>query len=134
MTEPAGTVKLVAVVIVPTVNVAPVIAVVAAACVEPTTFGTVVCGRPVDTTSATAVLITTSAPAAGVWLITEPAGTVRLVAVVIVPTVNVAPVIAVVAAACVEPTTFGTVVCGRPDDTTSATAVLIATSTPAAGF
>ena len=53
---------------------------------------------------------------------------------VIVPTVSVAAVIVLVAAVCVSPTTFGTVVCGRPDETTRATAVLIVTVAPAAGF
>src|ERR1043166_4885793 len=99
MTLPAGTVRLVAVVTVPTASVAPVIAVVAAVCVNPTTFGTVVCGRPDDTTSVTLLLMRTSVPAVGFWLITDPLGTVRLVAVVIAPTVNVAAVIAVVASA-----------------------------------
>ena len=41
---------------------------------------------------------------------------------------------ALLAAACVRLTTFGTVTCGRPDDRTSATAVLMTTSAPAAGF
>ena len=40
MTDPDGTVELGDVVIVPTVNPAFVIEVVAAACVRPTTFGT----------------------------------------------------------------------------------------------
>src|SRR6476661_8261457 len=133
ITEPPGTVVLDCVVIVPTVSVAPVIAVLAAACVRPTTFGTVVCGRPDETTRATEVLMTTSLSAAGVWLITEPLGTVVLDCVVIVPTVSVAPVIAVLAALCVRPTTFGTVVCGRPDETTNATAELINTSLFAVG-
>src|ERR1043166_4380099 len=134
MTLPAGTVRLVSVVTVPTASVAPVIAVVAAACVNPTTFGTVVCGRPDDTTRVTLLLTRTSVPAVGFWLITDPLGTVRLVAVVTVPTASVAPVIAVVAAVCVKPTTFGTVVCGRPDDTTNVTALLTSTSLPAVGF
>src|ERR1051325_25380 len=121
MTDPAGTVMLDCVVIAPTVSGAPVIAVLAAVCVNPTTFGTVVCGRPDETTKATVVLIRTSVFAVGVWLMTEPLGTVVLDCVVTVPTVSVAPVIAVVAATCVRPTTFGTVVCGRPDETTSAT-------------
>jgi nitroimidazol reductase NimA-like FMN-containing flavoprotein (pyridoxamine 5'-phosphate oxidase superfamily) len=38
------------------------------------------------------------------------------------------------AAACVSVTTLGTVTCGRPDETTRATAVLITTSAAAAGF
>src|SRR5436853_181867 len=99
MTDPAGTVLLVAVVIVPIVSEALVIAVVAAACVRPTTFGTATCGSPDETTSATALPVLTCVPDAGVWLITDPAGTVVLVAVVMVPTVRFAPVIAVVAAA-----------------------------------
>src|ERR1700759_5009481 len=99
MTAPAGTVRLVGVVVVPTTGCRPVMAVVAAACVRPTTFGAVTCGRPLDTVSATLLLMTTLAPAAGVLLMTLPAGTVRLDAVVIVPTTSCAPVIAVVAAA-----------------------------------
>ena len=47
-------------------------------------------------------------PAIGVWLITEPDGTVALELVVMVPTVRPAPVIALVAAACVWFTTLGT--------------------------
>src|ERR687886_1637501 len=132
MTDPAGTVVLDAVVIAPTVNCALVIAVLAAACVSPTTFGTATCGGPDDTTRATAVPMTTSVPAAGFWLITDPGGTVVLEVVVIAPTVNCALVIAAVAAVCVSPTTFGTATCGGPDETTSATAVPTTTSVPAA--
>ena len=66
-------------------------------------------------------------------LITEPAGTVALDAVVIVPTVRPAPVIAVVAAACVRPTTFGTATCGGPDETTRETALPTMTCVPADG-
>src|SRR5919201_582672 len=133
MTDPAGTVVLDAVVTAPTTRFAPVIAVVAAACVRPTTFGTVTCGRPDEMTSATALLIATDVPLTGDWLITDPAGTVVLVAVVTAPTTRFAPVIAVVAAACVRPTTFGTVTCGRPDETTSATALPVATDVPLTG-
>jgi hypothetical protein len=42
-------------------------------------------------------------------------------------------VIAVDAAACVRPTTFGTITCGIPDDTMSATALPLATCVPPAG-
>src|SRR3954463_14795197 len=101
ITEPAGTVVLDAVVMVPTVRFTPVIAVVAAAWLWPTTFGTATCGRPDEMTSATALPIVTCVPAAGDSLITEPAGTVVLEAVVIAPTVRFAPVIALVAATCV---------------------------------
>src|ERR1700733_4577151 len=64
---------------------------------------------------------------------TAPAGTVVLDADVIAPTVNPAAVIAVVAAACVCDTTLGTATNGGPDDTTSATALPVATCVPAAG-
>jgi hypothetical protein len=109
ITSPEGTVPLEAVVAAPTTSPAPVIAVVAAACVSPTTFGTATVGGPVDTTRFTADPSVTEVPAAGFSLITSPEGTVLLEAVVTVPTTSPAPVIAVVAAACVSPTTFGTV-------------------------
>src|SRR3954470_18228572 len=99
MTDPAGTVMLGAVVIVPITSGAVVIAVVAAAWVNPMTLGALTCGRPVDTVSAIALPTTTSAPAAGDWLMTLPAGTVMLDAVVTVPRTSCAPVMAVVAAA-----------------------------------
>ena len=95
------------VVTVPTTRPAPVIAVSAAACVRPTTFGTATGAGPVETTRSTAVPAATLAPASGLWLITLPAGTVPLEDVVTVPTTRPAPVIAVSAAACVRPTTFG---------------------------
>src|SRR6185503_1348989 len=134
ITDPAGTVVLDAVVTVPSVRPAPVIAAVAAACAWPTTFGVATCGRPLETTSATAVPVATCVPAAGSWLMTDPDGTVVLDAVVTVPSVRPAPAIADVAAACVWPTTFGVATCGGPDDTTSATALPVTTCVPAAGF
>src|SRR5207245_1486832 len=106
--EPDGTVVLDAVVTVPSASVALVIAVVAAACVRPTTSGVATCGGPDETTSATALPVTTCVPATGFWLITAPDGTVVLDALVTGPTVRLAPVIALVAVACVLPTTFGT--------------------------
>src|SRR3954465_146816 len=133
MTLPAGTVMLGAVVIVPTTSCAVVSAVVAAACVSPTTFGALTCGRPDETVSAIALPTTTSAPAVGFWLMTDPAGTVMLDAVVIVPSTSCAVVSAGVAAACVSPTTFGALTCGRPVDTVSAIALPTTTSAPAAG-
>src|SRR3954464_9058155 len=54
MTEPQGTVALDAVLTVPTVKPALVMAVVAAACVRFTTFGTATSGEPVETTKGTA--------------------------------------------------------------------------------
>ena len=65
---------------------------------------------------------------------TDPAGTVVLDAVVIVPTVSPADVIAAVAAACVSETTSGTATGGGPDETTSATALPVAICVPAVGF
>src|SRR5919112_6344726 len=133
MTDPAGTVVLEAVVIAPTVRPALVIAPVAAACVRPTTFGTAISGAPDETTSETALPTATWVPAAGFWSATDPAGTVVLGSVVIAPIVRPAVAIALLAAACVRPTTDGTATCGTPDETTSATALLGATSVPAAG-
>src|SRR4051812_10201281 len=63
---------------------------------------------PLDTTRATALPAATLAPAAGFSLITWPAGTVALLVLEIAPTVSPAPVIAVCAAVCASPTTFGT--------------------------
>src|SRR4030095_1036186 len=133
MTEPAGTVMLDALVIVPTMSCAPTIAADAAACVRPTTSGALTCGRPVEIVSAIALPTTTSAPAPGVWLMTLPAGTDILDAVEIVPTTSCAPVIAVDAAASVRPTTLGALTCGTPVDVVSAIALPTTTSAPAAG-
>src|SRR5262249_55529843 len=99
-----------AIVTVPSVRFPAVIALVAAVCVRPTTFGTVTIDGPDDTTSATDEPAATAVPAAGVELMIEPAGTVALGAVVTVPTTRPALVIAVPAADCVMPTTLGTVI------------------------
>ena len=109
ITEPEGTVLLEACVIEPTRSPAPVIEDEAAACVRPTTFGTVTCAGPVETTRLTEDPGDTDVPEVGFWLITEPAGTVLLEACVIEPTRSPTPVIEDEAAACVRPTTFGTV-------------------------
>jgi hypothetical protein len=66
MTEPDGTTVLATFVTVPTVRPAAVIELVADTCVMFTTLGTVTRDGPVDTVSATAVLMTTSVPLAGV--------------------------------------------------------------------
>jgi hypothetical protein len=55
-----------------------VIAVVAAACVSPTTFGTATIAGPEETTSATADPCATLVPAAGLSLMTSPEVTVLL--------------------------------------------------------
>src|ERR1019366_5813772 len=118
ITFPAGTVLLAAFVTVPSPRPAPVIAVVAAACVCPTTFGTATCAGPVEITRLTADPRVTSVPATGLSVITLPDATVPLEAVVTVPTTRPAPVIAVVAAACVCPTTFGTATGAGPVEIT----------------
>ena len=83
-------------------------AVPAAAWVSPTTFGTATCAGPVEITSATAEPASTLVPATGFSLITLPAATVALEALVTVPATSPAVVSAVPAAAWVSPTTFGT--------------------------
>src|SRR4051812_30702863 len=133
MTDPDGTVVLDAVVTVPTKRPTLLIAVDAAACVSPTTFGTVTCGCPDDTTSATALPVATWTPADGVWLITDPAGMIVFDTVVTAPSVRPVLVIAVLAAACVRPTTLGTATSGSPDETTSETVVPVLTCVAAAG-
>src|SRR5215470_17583383 len=131
MTDPAGTVVLDCCVIVPTTRPAFVIAVDAAVCVRPTTFGTATCGGPDETTRFTELPTVTCVAAAGDWLITEPAATVVLDCCVTVPTMRPAFVIAVDAAVCVRPTTFGTATCGGPDETTRLTALPITICVPA---
>src|SRR5262249_60183354 len=116
MTDPAGTVVLDCCVIVPTTSPAFVIAVDAAVCVRPTTFGTATCGGPDETTRSTVLPRLACVAAAGFWLITRPAATVVLDCCVTVPTTRSAVVIAVDAAVCVRPTTFGTASWGRPVD------------------
>ena len=81
------------------------------------TVGGVTSFEPRETTSATGAPGSSTLPAAGVELITRPAGIVSLNAVVTAPTVKPAPVIAVVAAACVMPTTFGTTRTSAPGAT-----------------
>src|SRR5437588_5782155 len=115
-------------------------ALVAAACVWPTTFGTatgVGAGAPLETTRLTAEPFATLVPAAGLSLITLPEATVVLDCIVTVPAVRPALVRALVAAACVWPTTFGTatgVGGGAPHATTRLTGEAVATLVPAAGL
>jgi hypothetical protein len=90
-------------------------AVLAAASVDPTTFGTLTGAGPEETTKPTALPRATLAPAAGLCLITCPAGTVALFSVVTVPTARPAPVMALLAAASVDPTTFGTLTVAGAD-------------------
>ena len=115
----------------------PVNAVVAEDCVIPTTLGTVTMAGPEETAKSTALPAVTLVPAAGLSLITLPAATVELLWVVTVPTLRPAPVIAVVAADCVIPTTLGTLTFSGgvgPEETTRFTELPEATLAPAAGL
>ncbi|HEX9140505.1 MAG TPA: hypothetical protein VF848_12000 [Steroidobacteraceae bacterium] len=134
MTSPAATVALLVIVTVPSVSPAPVIAAVAAAWVSPTTFGTLTDVGPVLTVRFTADPLATLVPAVGFWLMTSPAASVALLAIVTVPRFRPAPVIAVVAAAWVSPTTFGTLTDAGPLLTVRFTAAPLATLVPAAGI
>src|SRR5207302_9802604 len=108
-------------------------ALVAAISVSPTTFGTATgagAGAPLETTRLTAEPFATLVPAAGLSPITLPEATVVLDCCVTVPTVRPAVVMALVAAACVWPTTFGTGTGGggvAPDQTTRSTAERVMT-------
>src|SRR5205807_7471608 len=111
ITLPEATVVLDCCVTRPEERRAGVVALVAGACVSPTTFGTVTGvggGAPLETTRLTAEPFATLVPAAGLWLITLPEATVLLDCCVTAPLVRPARVMALVAAACVWPTTFGT--------------------------
>jgi hypothetical protein len=134
ITAPFGTVVLAVRLTAPTARPALVMAVVAAACVWFTTFGTVTGAGPVETTRATELPAGTDVPAVGFWLMTAPLGTTELAAEVTAPTTRPAPVMAVVAAACVWFTTFGTVTGAGPVDTTRATELPEGTEVPAGGF
>ena len=116
-------------VMVPTVSPAPVIALVAAACVWFTTMGTRTDDDPVETTISTLVPAATSEPACGLWLMTSPIGTVACDAVSTAPNVSPAVVIALPAAASVKLITLGT----TASATTRSTAVPAVTGVPAAG-
>src|SRR6185312_7261850 len=104
------------------------------ACVWLTTLGTATSAGPSETVSATALPVATLAPAAGFWLITDPAGTVALLALAMAPVVRPAAASAAEAFACVWVTTFGTATSAGPIETVSATALPVATLQPAAGF
>src|SRR3954469_21131080 len=123
-----------AVLIAPTVRPMLVRALDAIACAWLVTSGTATCGSPEEITSATALPTTTSAPTAGFWLITEPDGTVMLDVVLIAPTVRPMLVSALDAVAWGLLVTSGTATCGKPEETTSATALPTTTSAPAAGL
>ncbi len=134
MTLPDATVLLACVVTVPTTKPAVVIAVLAALCVSPTTFGTLTCAGPLDTTRFTDEPVFTLVPAVGFSLMTLPEATVLLACVVTVPTTKPAVVMAVLAALCVSPTTLGTLTCAGPLETTRSTDEPVFTLVPAVGF
>lgn len=109
MTLPAGTSVLACCVVVPTTKPTAFNALVAAASVLLTTFGTATGAGPLLSTRFTAEPDGSLVPAAGFWLMTLPDGTVLLACVAVEPTTKPAAVIAVVASAKVSLTTFGTV-------------------------
>src|SRR5204862_8103352 len=91
---------------------------------------------PLETTRLTAEALATLVPAAGLSLITLPEATVVLDCCVTVPAVRPALVMALVAAACVWPTTFGTATWvggGAPLETTRPTAAPRVTLRPSPG-
>ncbi len=130
ITLPAATVVLLAMVTVAT-KLTAWMAVVAAACVCPITFGTATkAGAPLDTTRFTEEPALIFAAALGFSLITLPAATVLLVAVVTVPTAKPAFWMEYAATACGRPTTLGTErEPPRPVDTTTSTGVPVFTNT-----
>src|SRR5690349_5899144 len=77
---------------------------------------------PEDIVRLTADPVLTSVPAEGFSLMTLPAGMVLLDDWVTVPSTSPAPAIAVVAADCVRPTTFGTATWAWPVETVRLTA------------
>ena len=134
ITSPQATVLLDAVVTVPSTKPTPVMAEVAVAWVSPTTLGTETWAGPVETTMFTEEPAFTLVAAVGVSLMTSPSATVLLEAVVTVPSTKPAPVMAVVAAACVSPTTFGTETLAGPLETTMFTAEPTLTLCRLSGF
>ena len=136
ITLPDAMVLLYAWVMVPVVRPADVRALPAAAWDIPMTLGTDTIWGPMETLNETAVPCATDAPAAGVVLITSPAGTVVLLVFVTPPAVRPAAVTAVLAFAVVMPDTSGTVIMTTgwgPWDIVRFTAVPVATAAPAAG-
>src|SRR5258708_5297035 len=134
MTDPDGTVALDAGVTVPTANPTPVIAVVAAVWVVPTTLGTATGAGPVETTRSTVEPWKSIVPPAGLWLITDPDGTVASNVGFTVPSNNPALMMGVVGAICGAWPTWGRTTAAGPIETTRSIAVVGATCAPALGF
>ena len=117
----------------PPTRLAPLIAMFAAASVNPTTFGTSTGAGPLDTTRSTALPLATVTPDSGFCEITLPAGTLGDDCEVTVPTISPAALIAVVAAAWVSPTTLGTVADAPDVDTCMKTVAPLVTMVLASG-
>src|SRR6476469_9655864 len=133
MTTPAGTVGCDVVVTTPTFRPAPASVEAAFSCVLPITFGTVTEFDPSETVIVMGDPRTALAPTFGDCAITWPAGAGFVVNAIDCrksPMVE----IAVCAAACVCPTTFGTVTMTGPLDTTKLTGVPGSTTWPPSGF
>ena len=90
--------------------------------------------EPEEMTRLTVEARATEVPAAGSCEIMVSLATVEEDSVDTVPKTKPTPVRDVVATACVSPTTLGTNTVTGPDETTTFTAVLGATESPAAGF
>src|SRR5204863_333539 len=111
MTLPAATVLLDCIVTATTARHAPVMALAADACLWPTTLGTAAPpsrAGPLETTRLTPAPLATFVPPGGLSLMALRAATVLLGCIVTAPMVRPAPLMALAAAACVWPTTFGT--------------------------
>src|SRR5207237_9165863 len=106
----------------------------AAVCGVRTTSGTASCTCRLLFGSLTAEPLATLVPAVGLSLMTLPAATVLLDCIVTVPRVRPAPVMALVAADCVWPTTFGTATGAGPAHATSLAADAPAIPPPAGRF
>src|SRR5256714_224163 len=114
----------------PRVRPAPVLAAVAADPAWPRTVASAIGGEPLETTRLTAEPLATLVPAVGLSLMPLPAATVLLDCCVTAPTMRPAPVMALVAAACIWPTTFGTSTGGGGGDPICTTAWAWAITTP----
>ena len=133
MTMPEATEELFWKETLPTASPPARMATSAADCDSPATLGTVTTDGPEEITRSTGLFSATSLPAAGFWLMTSPAGTVRLPSVLTFPTIKPAEMMADSAEACDKPMTSGTVTETGPAETTKCTLVKGSTSVPAAG-
>ena len=133
MTEPAVIVELASWVTLPAARPALCKALVAALWGCPTTLGTLTVLEPEEITKSTFEPGATRAPAAGVWRMTLPWGTVELASWVTLPAARPALCKALVAALWDCPRTSGTVIGVRPEERTRLTLVPGTTDVPARG-